>query len=132
MESPGVNSNPIIRKQIVSLVLAFQKGILEMWFKKIWLVKNRTIWIISLASRPSFFPPLNFLHDPESNFIIMFSSLAFWTIYFRNVGTIMDFRILEVEGTSESLMTIHWDILKFSLIMYMYHLLKDIGGIMYL
>lgn len=44
----------------------------------------------------------------------------------------MDFRILEVEGISESLMTIYWDILKFSLIMYMYHLLKDIGGIMYL
>lgn len=49
------------------------EGILEIRFKKeYWLVKNGNIWLISLALKPSFLPPLNFLHDYRallSNFV---------------------------------------------------------------
>lgn len=111
MKPPGPNYNPIIRKQSNYMVVScLPEEILEIWFKKT-DYKNGTIWVIFLASRPSSLPS-------TSCMTIMLSFLTWSSIYFRNVGTIKDFKFLKLERVIGSLMTIHWESLKFSLIVY--------------
>lgn len=73
--------------------------ILEIWFKKTDYKNGPSGWFSLHWDYPSSLPS-------TSSKTIMLSFLTLLIIYFRNVGTIKDFKFLKLERVIENLMTI--------------------------